>query len=560
VQSFTVGGLCRSTTPVVWLITLVWALGLVLWSVLPPIFSAPDEPQHVDLILDGRLVGPLEWPAPEGNAVSPAMERAQVVFSHLDPDSVAVEGAHAQRRHHGLRAEDALSRADRPTHRELALDEGLRGDRLNQMAQHPPLYYRTAGYALSLLPGWEDRGFDVVVGALRMLSVLLLIPLPVLTAATARVLGRSEPDASTAALVPLAIPQVAHIGSVVTNDSLLILAAAVLTLLACQVARGDHRAATGRWIGGVLLVALLTKGFALVLPIAVAIAYAAAWRAHPDARSPLLRSATWAAGIGGVSMWWYAENLLRFGSLQPSVRAPLQPEVQGGIAEFAAAAWHVQTQTFWGRIGWAEVGVSRSLATVASAALLAAVLGGAWRHRREVAVLLLPGLVVLATTLVRSYDVFGDDNGIRALHGRYVFISLVGISVLAAAGLIAILPPRLRPWAWVAPIAAAASLHTDVWLTALPHFWTTADGTPLQDAVRALVAWSPWPAGVLATAVAALASASSVLLIALIRTSAGPTTRRASTSSPGDDHADPTADRSDADHHAEDEHEDVPAP
>ena len=90
--------------------------------------------------------------------------------------------------------------------------------------------------AATLVPGFDDRSFVTQVGVLRLLSAALLLPLPLLAAAAARRLGAGPPVAIAAALLPLGVPQLAHVGASLNNDVLLVL------LGALSVARGRRLA------------------------------------------------------------------------------------------------------------------------------------------------------------------------------------------------------------------------------------------------------------------------------------------------------------------------------
>ena len=70
-------------------------------------------------------------------------------------------------------------------------------------------------FATPYVPGARDWSFDQVVGFLRFLSVLLVLPLPLIVFHTARRMYGSVPVATGAAAVPLAIPQLVHIGAAV---------------------------------------------------------------------------------------------------------------------------------------------------------------------------------------------------------------------------------------------------------------------------------------------------------------------------------------------------------
>lgn len=545
---FSLRGLLADTTPVIWLITAAWTLLLCLWSVLPPIFSAPDEPQHIDTIIDTVGRSPLMWVTPDGDRMSNAILEAQDRFGYRTRDPQNPDLFLDDRRLGGRTAEEAFPRDERPSVAALSAADRLPSSRLNQMYQHPPLYYRTAAWVIGTIPGWERMGLDVLVGIMRLLSVVVVAPLPIVMAGLARVLDGRRSLELPAALSPLLVPQLAHLGSVTSNDGLLFVLTAFLVLLLARVYRGDTSRSTATWVGTVLLAAMLTKGFALFMPVAVVAAYGGAVRVSGveprAAMARLLRS----AAIAGLSLWWYGENLLRFGGVQPSVAAPPAADEHGSVLRWLGRAWITQTQTFWGRFGWAETGFGEVTTTTLSiVAIVLVLIAVRKREGTLLTVLLLPGVLAIATTIGQSWASWDTIGTIRAVHGRYFFVSLAGLLLLVVMGLHRLVDhwPSLARWTWVPVFVTGVWLHASSWLTAVDYFWTTAAAPSLADGGRALLAWQPWPPLLVQVTAVALALLGVELLRRLVAFSRADGTT--------------TAHLSEEQHESEDEEDHVPA-
>ena len=301
--------------------------------------EAPDEPAHADLVF--HLATGAPYPRFDGRRMEFGVNRMCTLYAaavRACPARGEVVTLTAKRRHV---AEQAPDRGGRPGYDELRVDRA--GGPVNQMPQHPPLYYRLMSTGLrverALLP---DLSYDREFGLLRLANVALLAPLPLLCWWAARRLGLADVVGSTAALVPFAIPQLAHIGSTINNDNLLTLLTSCLIVLLAGVLRGDLSRRTAAGVGLVTGLALLTKAFALVLPLVVVAAYAVGWRTTKRTRAAgeglLLAGVLTAA----VSAWWYLANLFRGDGLAPSVEdaathlrpstARLRPGQRGAIA------------------------------------------------------------------------------------------------------------------------------------------------------------------------------------------------------------------------------------
>ncbi len=519
----------RDTAGVVWLTTVFWTLLLLVWSVVVPMFNGADEPQHIDISLDAAEMPLTGWFAADAsNTMSERLGQISRSLGYFDEASIADPVAPLGRSSGQRTLEQAPPRDTRLTFDGLDGPANPQFGRVNQMTQHPPLYYRLQGLLITSWPGWEQQPADLVIAVMRVLSVIVVSPLPLLAAWTIRGLGFDRTTEAVAALGIVAVPQFAHLGSVVTNDSLLIGTGALVTLLLAHVATGDLSRRTAARVGVATLLAMLTKGVALVLPAAVLVAY---WRgarigAAPEGVSLATRlSRSWqplaiAGGISSLALVWYVENALRFGSLQPSILAPVPPAEQGPLALFLSRAFEVQTRTFWGRTGWVETGVDTPTATIATVILLVLLAIGSVRLRTALStVLLSPAVLAVAAVWYESYKVFGEPFGIRAVAGRYAAAGFLGIVVVAAIGIRRVLPQRLAP---VVTLLTAAGFQGLVMAVSLVWFYgtppqVTGPGT-VQAAAQAMLAWAPWSPALVRGLVLITAGVGVLLVVAVLRT------------------------------------------
>ncbi|SBW20076.1 hypothetical protein FDG2_1586 [Candidatus Protofrankia californiensis] len=464
----------------------MFAFLLASWSVLVPQYHAPDEPNQVDAVM--RLVQGDGWPRPGSAAVTPdgvGAIRASPFGSRNNPYELTVAP---------IPERDAPPRSQRPAWKDLA-SPGQPSGYVQQMVQHPPLYYWVDAMILKAIPGGGDTlRWDVTIGLLRMISILLVAPLPLLAHAAARCLHPSPVAATVAALTPCAVPQLIHIGSSVNNDNLLIGLGGLVTVAVAHVLRGDTSARTACWIGLFAGLALLTKSFAVVLVPMIAAAYVRArLRGARSLRLPAALCGGFGIAAGG---WWWLINIFRWHTVQP--RTPGFP-----LGEYVGRDWTVYWSwmsgrlltRWWGSIGWYEVDLPRPLVLTASG-----VLGGlaAWgilrarvrADRTNLLFMLWPtaGLVMLVGGQAAVH--LAGTGYMTAVSGRYLFTGFVGIAVLAGAGAAA-LDRRLARWTPLAVLAAAAGIQWDAVRLVLGHFWQPAGGGPVT-ALHAMAAWSPW--------------------------------------------------------------------
>lgn len=509
--------------PVVWASTAAFVALLACWSVLVPLYEAPDEPAHVDLIMHTAAGGTYpryderRWSA--GVVADCAPYIASTRWCPLDVSRPFGEREPPVRH----AAADAPSKATGGTFDDLGGDvEVWRG---NQLAQHPPLYYTSTGLFLRavrlLVPGEWPMAREVAL--LRGVNVALMAPLPLLAWWTARRLGVGRRSASVAALLPLVIPQLAHIGSTVNNDNLLTLLGAVAAVLVAGVSRGDRSRRTAVALGLTCAAAMLTKSSAVVYLGVVPLAYVIGWwrsssADRPRAGQALLRLATVAGLVVLGAAWWYVRNRREFGSFVPSIDTETilgrgaPPGFEPDAGEWTGTFFEAVPARFWGWFGWFSVRQSFRFTVVSSivTALLMAVglvwprhAGGADRastsgrgtepaattvRRRHLIVLAAPGVGLLLVVIVRAWSLYEGSGRSPFLQGRYLFPAVTAAAVVVACG------AHRVAGRWAAPLVAlwAALMHWDALRSVLAGYWAAPDSSA-REQVRAAVAWSRWP-------------------------------------------------------------------
>lgn len=453
---------------------------LLTAATLYPTYRAPDEPAHVDQVRAIRH----DWSVP---GLGERQLSRQVVGSY--PLVGYLSGVPGQAP--PLAAADAPSRADRPSFDAIAPDEPTTLG--NQMPQHPPLYYLLAAVWLVILEaGAGEVAFDLTVWWLRLLGVLLVAPLPWLAARTARHVGLDAPAVAGAAVGVLAVPMLAHVGSAVNNDVLLVLLAAVASVHGAAVAAGDLSVRRALWLGLATGGALLTKGLALALVPFVVGAVIAGWSRLRTRRPALVAGAVALGTALVVGGWWWVRNLLEHGTVQPG-GAPSPTPPEGFVPDLGWWAPFLVGRLV--RRWWIEPDtVARTtppvlvVATAVAIALIVVALATS-RRRRELGVLLLPALGCLAIVVAGGWRAYARTGIPFAIHGRYLYAGLVGLVVVAGVGAARL----LRGWAPAALLAGAVLLQlTAAWWT-LTFYWGIADVTAPLASIRAWLAWSPVP-------------------------------------------------------------------
>jgi 4-amino-4-deoxy-L-arabinose transferase-like glycosyltransferase len=421
-------------------------------------------------------------------------------------------------------------RHQRPSFAQLGGHTFATGGQPNQMVQHPPLYYWLAAAVLRF-PGVSHRAWDLQVWLMRLLSVLLMLPLPVLCwAATTRLLTRPDrPPGSNwrfaviAAAIPLTVPNLIRDGSSVTNDSLLILATSAVLYLLSRVLTGDLSRRTAVWIAVWLAIALYTKAFGLVLPPVILAAYLfGAWQRADRLKSRVLviwqPLAIVAASCLIGSVWWI-RNVIKYGEVEVNgfgsaftrlVYGP--PDHHGTIGHFIPAFFADFASRIWGGVGLPDKPLPGPL--IVYGWLIAVLLGviaallcrGAPGDRLRALILFSAPVLTILFVARGSYGTFASwSTTVRSSQGRYLYHVMLAVSVLATIGWLKILQPRLRGYLLGIVTVGAFLTNFAVWFMVLRTWY----GHGPSPAFHSLLRWSPVP------------SALTVLLVAILPLVAG---------------------------------------
>lgn len=457
----------------VWWLSAAWVCVLFAFSVLSPLFQAPDEPQHVDRILDASAHAGFEDPT-EGAIRPDVYALVERWHAGYFPPRFSVERAPGH---------------PRPSLSDLGA--ATPEDGRNQQTQHPPAYYslmatmRTA--VTSVLP--EDVWTaDREVMLLRIFNVLLVAAVPYLCWATAKQLGWPDRLSVIAALFPLAVPQLGFVGGSVNNDNLVVLAAS-LTFLSC--ARILHvrmdRGAAALLAGGTAL-ALMAKGNAIALVPFVVFVAVVAWRRGGQQRR-LAVAAVSVAALGGL---FYVRNLIVFGEPFPSNFVHVATRSKPiDLLAFAQAILTKTSETFWGKFGWLAVPTPQFWTFTMMALLVMAVVFAVVRGRLPyLRIMLMPVGFALVLYLANAFQGYEASGTFPAQQGRYLFICMVPISLAVAAAA----PDRGVLTRRIISVLVVAN-HALATVVLFDFYWPGG----LIGGLESIAAWSPlgWSASVL---------------------------------------------------------------
>ena len=445
----------RRVPAVVWWITALHLSLLLAYSILMPTYRAPDEPLHDDLSHNFSVTFHY-----------PAWNKRDTGVGILN----SMTAAHFGHEQH-LEAADAPTRSSR---RSLeALDKFSRPRGINQLPQHPPLYYAASGTlerGAEIITRDPTPHYDVEAWFYRLVSILFVAPLPLIIWAIGRRLALPRPVGVAACLVPLAIPQYLHNGSAANNDSLMWLFFWVSSLLVLRLADGDVRPSTAALAGLVTGLALYTKGFAIVLPIWVLAGLVISLRRlGRDALGRLTRAGLVYSGVAFVfGGWWWVMNLVHYHQLLPTRYNDLVPPVQTHVRSYGGffRTWAtITTRRFWGDFGWFDVHISPNVVTAATVVVLVGI-GVCVLRRDRVAgspigdrlLLAAPILLLMSIQFALAFRAYVRLGRMPGLQGRYWFGALAALAVVVALGLANVAPKAIR-YLPVAVLAAAVAMN-----------------------------------------------------------------------------------------------------
>ncbi len=542
----------RGRVPVV-VLAATMAFGLLgaVWSVVAPLGEAPDEPAHLALVL--HLADGHGYPAYDGLTNQAAIIRLCRTYASATracPREGEPVTPTSMRLHPRSEAPD---KADRPAWDDEGGDASV--GQINQMPQHPPLYYQAMATVLRAerAVNGGPMSADRELALLRLVNAAMLAPLPLLAWWAARRFRLGEGAAVTASVAVFAIPMLTHIGSTLNNDNLLTLLAAVGAALLAGVLRGDRSLRTAVAVGAVAGLALLTKAFGMVLIPAIVVAYLLGTADHTHAPAPdpadpdpaggevgggeeewgwreRLRAVVGPIGAAGAAVlvlagWWYVGVRARTGQFAPTVEssritsALAPPGFQPDLVAFAREYATNVNNRFWGSFGWYTIRFPSWLATLCT--LVVAVLVGialaprrdrSGSNRLQRLALLVPLVALGGLVFLRAWSLYSTSSKFQFLQGRYLFAGIVGLLVLVAIGL----ERTVGRWAPVAAAGFALLIQAEALRRCLQGWWG-GPGLGPRGQLQAMVAWSAWPGELIGVLAVVALAAGAWFLVALVR-------------------------------------------
>lgn len=518
-------------------INALWLALLLGASLIWPMGQGYDELTHADMAYE-YAHNPFEFYGPGELTVSTAMVNMQgEMGGHIPPKEALAD-------------EPVPKRADRPSFTELGGNTRRANGTPNQMVQHPPLAYWVYAAVLRA-PAVSSLSWDVQIWLLRLVGVVLVLPLPILAwAASRRLLGADglispqlEHLALVAAALPLTMPNLVRTSASVNGDVLLLASCSVLLYLLIRVMTGDLRRRVAVGVSVCLAIAILTKGFALVLPPVVLAAYLIGGRRRRDRGRALVSLAISAAGAAVAGLWWI-RNLLVYGRIQSSgygeqfilQRWGMPGDGDDGrLSEFLGPFLTKFIERTWGGIGLADqltpgapiVYGWFALSAVAVAAALVVRPGSGAPCARLRSWVLAAAMILTVVVVANGSLEFWRRKAVGpvAAQGRYIYHLVVAMAALVSVGCARVLRPEVVRR--LALLVLTGGLVTQLlsWLAIL-RGWYGSDGG-LRSGAGALLRWSPVPAEVTLSLAAVLPFALGVSTLAILLVSSrGATGRR----------------------------------
>lgn len=410
------------TNPLAVLLSLFVILG-VIYSVITPLWEAPDERDHFSYVLYLRQKHRL-----------PVMSEFKFGEAHQPPlyyvaGAVLTSWVDTSNLHELVRPNP-----------NFAFEVG---EQANMMIHgNAELFpYHDAALAMHLV-----RFLSTLLGTLTVLTTYLL---------AREIVPESRSFALGAAAINAFIPQFIFINSVINNDSLLI---ALSSLCFWQMVKIIKSKEVPRvaflWLGLFLGLSLMTKQNTLVLlPLATLAILMGAFKTRDFARFAKWGGATFLLTLALV-LWWYIRNHFLYGdplgfTAFHVTRVPEAGMVfdNWGTMKLFLGTMHA---SFWARFGWMNVEVDPLIIQALKLPYLAAAAGLALLPRRrsyssedqprlQLIGFLLLSIIAFFIWLMGYCMRFGGSG----LQGRFLFPAISAISILLALGLANLLPKRL---------------------------------------------------------------------------------------------------------------------
>jgi len=447
----------------------------ILYSVLNPVFEAPDEVFHYPYIkhlADGNGL-PVQRPEQhdlweqEGSQPPLYYALAALLTFWIDTDDMAA-----------VRTLNPHARIGIP----------MAGDNKNMIVH-------------TEAERWPWRGTTLALRLIRFSSVLLGACTLWCTYLLGRSLFREWPMVALGAMTINALnPMFLFISGSVNNDNLVILLASLSLLLMVRMVQGEERPWSPWALGGLIGLACLSKlsGLVLIPMSALALAIAHARKAGGRLRGwALLRHAGVSVARDGLKVlapalliagWWYARNLRLYGDptglrtmLDVFGRRTNAPSLEALLGEFEGFRI-----SFWGLFGVVNVllrplWIYRLLDGVTVVGLFGAA-RWLWRAARSGMALDWAGLGLAAAWVLAVLAALARWTAMtKASQGRLIFPAIGPICLLLSLGLLSWLHERYWPYALGALTLGMGLLATTSPLAAIrdayrrPEIITVAD-------------------------------------------------------------------------------------
>ena len=403
------------------------------YSLVVPLWEAPDEPEHYEYVRYLRLNGALpESPLPSIQEDGNEESNQPPLYYFLGAVATVWAGDDVP----ALRPNPYLTWGPVPSRNAVVLPTGD-----------------------TIFPFSGAAGGAHVV---RLVSVALGASIVFLVFRSALVIfsGSVWPAVAAAAIIAFR-PGFLASASAINNDNAVMLFGALVFLGLLTIWRRGTRPWLLVAVGAALGLAILSKENALTLvPVAIAWPAVVAVRRAPTLKRKIAGGIV-AAGVvattaGIVSGWWFVRNQLVFGEL---IRKEFSEGLRLDNLSVARSGEAIQgyLQSFWGWFGWQQVPLPGSVYVVLTAISLAAIIGVAvalFRRRpvseREPLVWLIVGVAItlLAVEAQRQMTLkVGTD------HARLWGPVAAPMAILMAAGLIVWLQRLSRGTATAAIVA-----------------------------------------------------------------------------------------------------------
>jgi hypothetical protein len=446
------------------LLTLAFVVTGAAFAIVAPLFQAPDEPPHVDMVrhyathpftlADKDLQirngvqeavnqtgidqgGTIDWASPRIPAERPA-------YPSFDDQPDA--GAPATSCPVGTRGPDGWTSCQ------------------NYHYGHPPTFYELMAIPDRALHGF---GFPTEVLVLRLLCLLLVAPIVALTYYAARQVWPSSTalPLGAATLVALFAPLAAAAGAV-NNDSMMLLCAGLYVAACARLLRRPSPGAAiavGLATGAGLLIksnfqALAGAGGLIVLIALTAIP-----------RREWVRTVVGFAVPAIVGSAFWLSNLVRFHTIGQPGGEILRAGTAGTHSDATFVGYSLRhvwdvVGRFWGLYGQSAVETPPfwrdALSWCAALLLLAGVVAYLAQRGVDVRVpaasvrvwaLALVPAVLLGGVLLSSFQVYAKNGQVRGLLGRYLYAGLPVFAIAAVAALASVVALVRRRWPAMTP-------------------------------------------------------------------------------------------------------------